>query len=105
MALDHPGNDPLCHFGCFIDPGNDKSDPVPFSRQSCHVTLVGNGVNAKIQTDKVSPFINIGNDTGVFPLPMAFLQVIFIGVLRRAFCIRHNRYILHIRCLYFIDAD
>lgn len=105
ILLNDPRNQSNRHIPVLIDPGDDKADLILLSGHPVVIAAVGDSVDADLEADENSAFVDVSDGTGILALDLALTQVLFAGVAVYALDIRLHGDILYGCDLHAQDAD
>lgn len=71
ILLNNPRNQPHCHVPVCIYPCHYETDFILFSGKSVIVAAMGNCVDADVEADENSAFVDVRNRSGIFALDLA----------------------------------
>ena len=82
------------HIPVLIDPSDDEADLILLSGHPVVIAAVGDSVDADLEADENSAFVDVSDGTGILALNLALTQVLFAGVAVYALDIRLHRDVL-----------
>lgn len=100
-----PRNQINRHIPVFIYPGDDEADLILLAGHPVVIAAVGDSVDADLEADEYSTFVDVSDGTGILALDLALTQVVLAGVAVYAYDIRPHRGVLYGCDLYAQDAD
>ena len=72
ILLNNPRNQSDCNIAVFINPGDYEAYLIFLSGHTVVVAAVGYSIDTDMKADEDSAFVNIGYDSGIFALNLAF---------------------------------
>lgn len=80
ILLDNPRNQPHCHVPVCINPRYHETDIILLAGHPVVIAAVGDCVDADVEADEDSAFVDVRDRPGVLALNLAFTQVLLAGV-------------------------
>lgn len=91
ILLNNPRDQSHRHIPVRINPCHHKADFILLSRKAIIVAAMGDCVDADMEADENSAFMDVRDRSGVFALNFALTQILFAGVAVYALDIRLYR--------------
>lgn len=76
----NPRNQPNRYIPLFIDPGDHEADIIFLARHPVVVAAMGDSIDADLEPDEDSAFMDVRDRSGIFALDLAFAKIGFAGV-------------------------
>ena len=80
ILFNNPRNQPHCHVPVCINPRHHKTDIILLAGHPVVIAAVGDCVDADVEADEDSAFVDVRDRPGVLALNLAFTQVLLAGV-------------------------
>ena len=80
ILFNNPRNQPHCHVPVGINPCYHETDIIFLAGHPVVIAAVGDCVDADVEADEDSAFVDVRDRSGVFALNLAFTQVLLAGV-------------------------
>ena len=71
----NPRNQSHCHIPFSVDFRNNKADFIPSSRLAAVIAAVGDCIDADMEPDKNSSFMDVRHNSSIFPLHFTLGQI------------------------------
>lgn len=72
ILLNNPRNQSDCNIAVFINPGNYEAYLILLSGHVVIVATVGYSIDSDMKADEDGAFVDVGYDSGIFALNLAF---------------------------------